>query len=53
MANRSIFGPDKEDPMDPGIEDFGQLVRRDAGGGGAEQLGVSRQICYNLIILFF
>ena len=53
MANRSIFGPDKEDPMDPGIEVFGQMVRRDTGGGGAEQLGVPRQICYNLIILFF
>ena len=53
MANRSIFSPDKEDPMDPGIEVFGQMVRRDTGGGGAEQLGVPRQICYNLIILFF
>ena len=30
--------------MDPGIEVFGQMVRRDTEGGGAEQLGVSRQI---------
>ena len=44
MANRSIFGPDNKDPMDPGMEVFSQMVRRDTEGGGAEQLGVSRQI---------
>ena len=35
IANRRIFGPDKEDPMDPGMEVFSQIVvRRDTGGGG-------------------
>ena len=52
MANRSIFGPDNKDPMDPGMEAFSQMVRRDTEGAGAEQLGVSRQIWYNIIILF-
>ena len=48
----SIFGPDNKDPMDPGMEVFSQMVRRDTEGGGAEQLGVSRQIWYTTLLSF-
>ena len=52
IANRRIFGPDKEDPMDPGMEVFRQLVvRRDTGGGGAEQLGVPRNYDTTLLLV--
>ena len=52
IANRRIFGPDKEDPMDPGMEVLSQLVvRRDTGGGGAEQLGVPRNYDTTLAFL--
>ena len=52
IASRRIFGPDKEDPMDPGMEVFRQLVvRRDTGGGVAEQLGVPRNYDTTLLLV--